>query len=175
MSNQIGNLIADSLKLAVGYAEKLLTGVPAEQFARFAAPGGQTVESNHPAFIYGHLSLYGPRIVGQLGGDVSALQPSERFSELFAAKAQCQDDPDGSIYPSMEEITDKFFSGYHVALATLPHVDDEQFAQRNPQEGAARERFPTLGSMHAFYCSGHMMIHLGQMSAWRRMQGLGPA
>jgi hypothetical protein len=37
------------------------------------------------------------------------------------------------------------------------------------------ERFPTLGSVHAFYCGGHIMMHLGQMSAWRRMMGLGSA
>jgi hypothetical protein len=38
-----------------------------------------------------------------------------------------------------------------------------------------RELFPTIGSVQAFYCGGHMMMHLGQMSAWRRMEGLGTA
>jgi hypothetical protein len=37
------------------------------------------------------------------------------------------------------------------------------------------ELFPTIGSMQAFYVGGHMTFHLGQVSAWRRMQGLGPA
>jgi len=26
-----------------------------------------------------------------------------------------------------------------------------------------------------FYLGGHVMLHIGQMSAWRRMMGLGPA
>jgi hypothetical protein len=26
-----------------------------------------------------------------------------------------------------------------------------------------------------FYVGGHMMLHLGQLSAWRRMMGLGAA
>jgi hypothetical protein len=29
--------------------------------------------------------------------------------------------------------------------------------------------------VQTFYCGGHMMMHLGQMSAWRRMEGLGSA
>jgi hypothetical protein len=38
-----------------------------------------------------------------------------------------------------------------------------------------KQLFPTLGSVQTFYCGGHMMMHLGQMSAWRRMEGLGSA
>ena len=45
----------------------------------------------------------------------------------------------------------------------------------NPSGGRMTELFPTLGSMHAFYTGGHIMMHLGQISAWRRMQGLGAA
>ena len=41
--------------------------------------------------------------------------------------------------------------------------------------GRMTELFPTLGSMQAFYVGGHIMMHLGQISAWRRMQGLGAA
>jgi hypothetical protein len=29
--------------------------------------------------------------------------------------------------------------------------------------------------VQTFYCGGHMMMHLGQLSAWRRMLGLGAA
>ena len=32
-----------------------------------------------------------------------------------------------------------------------------------------------MSQVQAFYCGGHMMMHLGQMSAWRRMEGLGAA
>ena len=54
MPRSLGNVIADSLQLSIGYADRLLKGVPAERFARFAVVGGQIVESNHPAFVYGH-------------------------------------------------------------------------------------------------------------------------
>ena len=174
MSRSLGNIIADSLELGVGYGERLLAGVPADQFGRLASPGGSTIQSNHAAFIYGHLSLYGPRIVDRLGKDPSSLSIPDRFQEIFSKDAACQDDPNGTIYPAMDEITDFFFAGYRAASAALRKADEQEFSKPNPAEGRMAELFPTLGSMFAFYCGGHLMMHLGQMSAWRRMIGLGP-
>ena len=67
MSRSLGNVIADSLQLSLGYAERLLKDVPAERCARVAAPGGVVVTSNHPAFGFGHLSRYAPKILQQIG------------------------------------------------------------------------------------------------------------
>ena len=55
MSQSIGNKIADSLQVCLTYGEKLLTDVTPEMFGRFATADGKPIESNHPAFIYGHL------------------------------------------------------------------------------------------------------------------------
>lgn len=170
----IGNLISASTKLGLSYAERLVTGVNADQFARFAVVGGQVVESNHPCFILGHLSLYAPRVVRELGGDASAIQPSEHFDKLFNKDAKCTDDPDGSLYPSMEEVLAAFRSGHEKAIETLEQSADELFLPENPNE-AMRAKFPTIGAMHAFYLGGHFMVHMGQLSAWRRMMGLGAA
>lgn len=175
MSRSVGMMIGDSLQLALGYADRMLKDVTPEMFARFAVVGDQTIQSNHPAFILGHLSLYGPRIVTQLGGDASTVTPPERFETIFSKDAACEDDPLGTIYPPMSEIVSQFKDGYQAALETLKNANDDQFQQPNPGTGRIVELFPTMGSMHAFYCGGHLMMHLGQLSAWRRMQGLGPA
>jgi hypothetical protein len=175
MSRSLGNTIADSLVLTLDYAQRLRAGLTAERFARFAAPGGQTVESNHPAFVYGHLCLYGPRIIEQLGGDAAAIHPPEKFAQVFSKDATCVDDPDGAIYPAMDEILQVFDHGYEAALAALRAADDELLQQPNPLEGRMAELFPTLGSLQNFYVGGHAMMHLGQLSAWRRMEGLAPA
>jgi len=45
----------------------------------------------------------------------------------------------------------------------------------NPLGGRMTDLFPTLGSLQSFYCGGHIMMHLGQVSAWRRMMDLGAA
>ena len=173
MTRSLGHVIADSLQLSLGYAERLLKDIPAQQFGRFAAPGGTLVESNHPAFTYGHLSLYGPRILTHLGRP--SLSVPAGFEALFSKDAKCVDDPAGTIYPSMDVITKAFFDGYRAAADALKEVPDAALQQPHPMEGRMAELFPTFGSLHNFYCGGHLMMHLGQISAWRRMSGLGPA
>jgi hypothetical protein len=173
MPRSIGNIIADSLQLSVGYAERLLNGVPAERFARFACVGGVVVDSNHPAFIYGHLSLYAHRVLQQVGHPAPA--KPEFFDLSFSKDAACVDDPDGSKYPPMEQVVDFFHEGHRMLSGALRSTPNEVFDRPNPAEGRMAELFPTLGSVQTFYCGGHMMMHLGQMSAWRRMEGLGPA
>ena len=173
MTRSFGNTVGDSLTLSLGYAERLLTDVRPDQFGRFATADGRPVESNHGAFIYGHLGLYAPRILTDLGR--TAPDIPEGFAANFSKDATCVDDADGSLFPKMEDITTFYFDGYRAALETLRSTDDDVFQQPNPLGGPMAEKFPTLGSMHNFYVGGHMMIHMGQMSAWRRMLGLGPA
>jgi hypothetical protein len=175
MQRSIGLTIGDSLSLSLAYARRMLTDVTPQTFARYASPGGQIIESNHPAFVYGHLSLYGSRIIEQLGGDASAVTPTAKFQELFSKDAKCQDDPTGTIYPVQQQITDAFFQSYEACLEILRVTPDDAFQQPNPTPGRMTELFPSLGSMQAFYVGGHIMMHLGQISAWRRMQGLGAA
>lgn len=43
MSRSLGNTIADSLDQGRRYAELLIAGIPADKFARFAAPSGAPV------------------------------------------------------------------------------------------------------------------------------------
>lgn len=175
MSNSIGNVIADSLSLGLGYAQRLQKDITQEQFARFATADGKPVESNHAAFVFGHLSLYAPRIIDQLGVDASQWAPSDQFNEAFSKDATCQDDPDGTIYPAMPQVLEAFTASYEAAKDVLRETDDAKFSVPNPAGGRMLEMFPTLGSMHAFYAGGHFMMHMGQLSAWRRMIGLGPA
>jgi hypothetical protein len=175
MANYIGNMIANSGSLSMGYAETLLKGIPEEQFARFATPGGKIVRSNHPAFIIGHLGAYGHRVVEELGGPPATDSVPARFTELFSKTATCEDDSDGSRYPSPAEITDVFFTGYRAAIESLRNTSDELLCGENPSDGPIKKRFPTLGGMHGFFMGGHLMVHLGQLSAFRRMLGLPPA
>ncbi|KAA5542803.1 DinB family protein [Roseiconus nitratireducens] len=152
----------------------MLAGVSQRQFARFAIAGNTVIESNHPCFILGHLSLYAPRVVSELGGDCSGIEPTEEFVRHFSKDARCVDDPDGNIYPSMEQVVETFRQGHAAALQTLQQTPDAVFQQPNPNE-RMQEKFPTIGAMHAFYLGGHFMLHIGQFSAWRRAMGLGAA
>jgi hypothetical protein len=170
MTRSLGNVIADSLGVSLGYADRLLAGVSPERFARFATPGGVAVVSNHPAFIYGHLSLYAPKVLLQIGHPAPPL-PGQ-FEIAFSKDAACRDDPDGDLYPPMEDVLAFFREGYRMVTGALRSTPDEAFDVPNPAAGRMRDLFPTIGSVQTFYCGGHMMMHLGQMSAWRRMEGM---
>jgi len=175
MSRSIGNCIADSLQLCLGYADRLLTDIPEDQFAKYASPGGETVESNHPAFILGHLSIYPSRVLDHLGVDATAITASDEYQKLFSPDAKCENDPEGTIYPAASELIAAFKTNYGAALEALRAADDSAMEGVNPSEGRMRELFPTIGSALGFYCGGHVMMHMGQLSAWRRMNGMAPA
>ena len=170
----IGEMIAQSADIVVNYAQRMAAGIPEDSFARFPAAGDRRVETNHPAFIYGHLSLYPSRIVDDLGGDTSGIGPQPADEELFSPAAKCVDDPGGNIYPASEVLLQRYFKAMTAATEALRSASDEQFMATNPNE-KMRTKFGTIGAMHGFYIGGHSMMHIGQLSAWRRVMGLPPA
>jgi hypothetical protein len=159
---------------ALAYTERLLVGIPQEKFARFAFAGAEPIRSNHPSFILGHLSLYGPRILNDLNFAAGKTLIAPEFEAIYSKDAQCMDDPDGSIYPPMERVVETYFNAYRQTLELIKNVPDSDYDRPNPNQGAIA-RFPTMGAMHVFYLGGHLMLHLGQLSAWRRVVGLPPA
>lgn len=169
---QIGQMIAASASRTPLYAERLLKDIPAASFARLARPGGLVVQSNHPAFIVGHLSLYPALILAQLGRPAGDAAPPPGYESLFKAGVACQDDPDGRIYPAMDELTTFFYRSTQTAMGAVAEASDAQLLAPNPAEGRSRELCPTIGAVIGFYLNGHAMSHLGQLSAWRRMMGM---
>lgn len=170
-----GQVIADGGVFSRGYAQLVLKDVKQEIFARkprFQTSTGMTVvDANHPAFLFGHLSLYPTRIFTLTGADGKAIEAPGAWNDLFKAGAECKDDPEGRIYPAMDLITAQFFKAHDAAVAHLRTVDDAKLLAPNPND-ASRDRFPTVGAIAAFLVSGHVMVHMGQISTWRRCFGL---
>ena len=171
----IASMIVAGAERMLQLADALLTDVPDEQFARFAAQGGGTIEANHPAFIYGHLAIYPVRIFGAAGLDGSAVAPPDGYADLFENGKVCRDDPDGSVYPARAEIVEVFTRGHRGAIDAVAAMSDDQLKAKHTIEGRMAEMFPTVGHVSSFLLVGHTMMHLGQMSTWRRAIGLGSA
>lgn len=171
---KLGEIFSYSAKQGLTTSEKLLVGITRDNFARFARPSGHPIRSNHPSFIIGHLSLYGPRILNDLGLPSDQITIPESYTTLYSKDAQCVDDPDHSIYPEMAEVVETFFDSYRITIEQIKTVPNEAYDKPNTNT-AAVARFPTIAAMHCYYLSGHMMQHLGQLSAWRRAAGLAPA
>ena len=148
----------------LGFAELLVGDVSAEQMT--AQPGGVI---NHPAWSLGHLVVTAHRL-GQLLGREANL--AESWSETF--KTGGEPLGDAQAYPSKAVILGALKEQHARNVEAVKNMDTSRFAEPHPNE-ATRKRFPTVGDMVVFLMTSHEMDHLGQIAAWRRAMGLGPA
>lgn len=166
------DILAGTGRFSSGYAELLVKGVEASIVGRKPVNDrGGVIDTNHPMFVFGHLGLYPARVVHLVGGDGSALRPPEGWEVLFKAGAACVDDREGTRYPAWNAVTEHFFRATEGALQVVRATQESAVCVPHPDE-KARQRFPTIAHMLNFYLTGHVMMHLGQVSAWRRCMGL---
>lgn len=164
--SRISPIIVPQLRLALSYAERLAADIPAEKFAHMPV-----ANVNHPAFNFGHLAIYPERFF-EIVGRGELAKPDQRFVDLFKAGTPCVEQ-DGR-YPSKDEIMRRFSERWALVATTLPEVSDERYSEPTPIEGRMKELMPTIGAMVNFLCGSHLQMHLGQVSIWRRLIGLGP-
>ncbi|MCA9302614.1 MAG: DinB family protein [Phycisphaerales bacterium] len=174
-TSSLAETITRTLERTAGLAGALLEGVKAEDFARMPKADGKTINTNHPAFVYGHLSLYPKTILDLLGKDSSAIDHPAKFSDLFMHGVDCQDDPDSTIYPDMETIVSYFKKAHEAVIEAIKGLDDDTLNAPFSGDGWYVEFAKTPASLCIFMLHDHYMFHLGQMSAWRRCFGLGHA
>jgi hypothetical protein len=169
------DMMLGGAKRARAYTEKLLVGIRPEQGAckpRFETKAGvAVVDTNHPVFVFGHLALYPTRTLSFAGLDGKALAAPAGWQELFAAGVACHDDPDGKIYPKLDVVSAQYLKATDAMIAMLEKADDKVLSAPTPDE-RMRERFPVAGAAIAFMMNNHTMMHLGQVSVWRRCFGL---
>ncbi len=170
----MSELIAACGQRSLGIGAMMTKDVTPEMFARLATKDGQPVQTNHPAFVYGHLTRYPARLLEMAGEDASAIAMSEAEDALFGPQAECRDDPDGSIYPAMSDLMPRFNNAYSVAIQRVSEWDDAKLAGPHTGAEAYQRLAPTLGIAATFFFTTHMAMHLGQVSAWRRFMGLSP-
>lgn len=160
-------LVVPSAELLLGYAEQLVSTIPAEVFSRMPSK-----DMNSAAFNIGHLSAYGDRVCTMLGR-TDLVTPLPYSADLFKAGSPCLDQP--GLYASKDILVSTFFERQRRAIEAFRGAPESALMAVNPAEGRIRQMFPTVGSAAAFLLSGHVAMHLGQISAWRRAMGLGSA
>lgn len=162
--SSLSTFILPCAEQTLRYADAVVKDIPADQFAHMVVPN-----LNHPAFNIGHLSMYPDRMLGILGRPELA-SPKAGWDTLFLAGCPCVEQ-DGR-YPAKDEIVGRFNERMSVLLPAVKEASDEQFSAQNPLEGRMRELFPTVGALITFLLNNHPMMHLGQVSAWRRAMGM---
>jgi hypothetical protein len=171
---QYAQMIVSAAKISRSYAERLLVGITPQQFARSPVNNGKLIQTNHPAWVYGHLAIYPVKIATMVGLDSPRFAAPAAFEPLFKDATESKDDAAGTNYPSMETITTAFFTRHDALFEALAGVSDAALLAETADE-KARIRFPQVGSRVLFMCNNHIAMHLGQVSAWRRCMGLPPA
>ena len=170
-----GKSIAGAGNFTVMFGEALLKDVTADKFAKKPVVNGKVIDCNHPAWVYGHLAIYGSKMCDMLGIPQGPTAVPAGWDEMFKNGTKCECETTGVKHPPMETLTSHFVNGYKYVISKLPEVDEAVFNKPNPGTGRFAEMAPTVGAAVAFMMSGHPMSHLGQVSTWRRCQGLGSA
>ena len=157
MNKQILNTFGFNLT----YTKMLVDDIPADRMCEL--PGGL---DKHPAWVLGHLAEACESFCAMLGQEYQA--PAD-WKELFASGSKPT--TDAAKYPDKAAFVTALEKGHErlaKAFADAPaSVLDQPLGMEE-----IRPMFPTVGDFVVFALTSHEGIHLGQLSAWRRAQGL---
>ena len=158
----------------LGYAMALVGDLSVAQCTESAGPGFE----NHPAWTIGHLVTGSDILAEDLGLERDL---PEGWKELFERRGPGDPrlpDPDPAAYPPMEELLAELGRQH----SRVEQAWREKLTEDGPGgtglEAPIKWRFcealPTLGDATVFLAVSHEAMHLGQLAAWRRAQGLPP-
>ncbi len=121
---------------------------------------------NHPAWILGHLAFSTDRGRSLLGAEKRL--PTE-WTTLFGPGSKTV--VTRSTYPTKGELVLAVDEGFQHLRFAITATADELFAQPSTNP-FSKDILPTIKDAIAFLLTGHLGVHLGQLSMWRRMIGL---
>ena len=144
----------------LSYMQRLLADVPQEKM--IYQPEARV---NHPAWLLCHMNLYHPVIVAMLQGQ-PVIDPKDHPFGM-ASKPLA----DASIYPAKAKLLEDFAAGHAAVGQALRNVDTAVLQQPTPLE-RWQTAMGNLDTTLTYLMITHESTHLGQLSAWRRVQGL---
>jgi hypothetical protein len=149
-----------SYRWAATSMQHLVSDVADEQFA--AQP---VAAINHPAWLFGHVSIYNEVIVKLLRG--------ESFNNPWDQPCGKNSQPtaDRSAYASKDEIVARFASGVEEACRSMESATADAWSAplEHPTWG---KQFKIVATAITFLATTHLAMHLGQLSGWRRAMNL---
>jgi len=145
-----------------GYCRMLMAELPDERLAEQPVPG-----VNHPAWIVGHLTFAAERAVALINGGENPLpEPWQKLFGIGSKPTNVRTD-----YPTKEELLQAFEASHERLQRAAASATPEQLA-RPSQNPRTKDQLPTIKEAIGFLLTGHMGVHLGQLTMWRRMIGL---
>lgn len=142
------------------YGQRLLADVPEDKMVFQPAAC-----MNHPAWAFSHMNIYHPVIVSLVQGRVFD-DPKEH---TFGMKSKPL--ADAKAYPAKQQIIDAWTRGHQDVAAALRPAKAEVFEGPITLE-RWQKHFPSVGAILVYLMALHEATHLGQISVWRRVQGM---
>lgn len=146
------------------YGPKLVADLSDEQMALQPAPEGK-LPANHPAWVFSHLNVYIPIIASIIKNETFEDPKPHPFGMLSKPES------DRSIYASKDQLMDEFIRGHEEVAQLLAEADDSIF-ENQIQLPRWQEIMPTAAVALPYLMFNHENGHFGQVSAWRRIQGM---
>lgn len=156
------NYVIHAAKVNVEYARKLTADLTEDQMCVQPAPG-----VNHAAWVLGHLA-YVFDSMAKVWGE-QPVMPRE-WSELFNLASKPVSERER--YPSKAALWDAYEKSCQRIIDIVQGAPAEAFEREFPNP-KLRPMLPTVGVAMVHILTSHHALHLGQLSAWRRMQGMG--
>ena len=144
----------------LAYAKRLLADVPADRMTHQPHPG-----MTHPAWVLAHLGVYHPVMLAMIQGQTFPDPKDHRYG--FSSTAV--DDP--SQYPTKDELLTSF-ERYHTLIADALRRAGDSAMELPTTLDRWKAKWPLNGLVLPDLMLVHESTHLGQLSVWRRVQGL---
>ncbi|MFO0011582.1 MAG: DinB family protein [Planctomycetota bacterium] len=124
---------------------------------------------NPPRWTLGHLAVYTDYALRTTG---ARFQCPKDWHRSFARGSESGNAP--AEKPSKEELVGKIVSGFEMVRARCQQVEHAQLDAPHSVPFLLASPLKTVGHVLSHLMTTHLASHLGQLSAWRRLQGRSP-
>jgi hypothetical protein len=151
-----------TFRFVLGQIQKASADIPDEQMRE--QPHGV----NPPVWILGHLVATMNTVPKFLGHPT--VGPAE-YRTWFGPNSKLEDLP--AALPSKSQLLGHLSELSELILVELPKLTDDDLGKPNTT-GFRPEQLPTMRDVFEVLLLTHPMLHVGQLSVWRRLQKLPP-
>ena len=121
---------------------------------------------NHAAWVLGHLAFVFDSMIKVFGEQPAMPQGMGR-----AVQSRLEAGERSRHYPSKAALLEAYEKSYLRIVEAVKNASAETLEREFPNP-RLRPTLPTIGVAMVHILTSHQAGHLGQLSAWRRMQGL---
>lgn len=164
MSTEVINGYLFTWNKNLDYAQRLVADLTEEQMVAQPATNPDA-PSNHAAWILSHLNAYLP-VIASIIKDEEFEDPKHHPFGMLSKPESSRD-----VYESKEVMVQAFVDGHQNVIELLSRCDDSVFGNQI-KLSRWESVMPTAGIALPYLMLNHENMHLGQLSAWRRIQGL---